>query len=99
MVKKQRFEELEKQMNKRAAYAVATACLAPPPFPFTAVIAAASAFQYPRRKLFAIALVARLAPASAHEIEQGDSGHRACGRDRSVAPREGMMAGDQDRQQ
>lgn len=61
MVKRERFGQLKKQMNRRAAYAVATACIAPPPFPFTAVIAAASAFQYPRRKLFPIAFVARLA--------------------------------------
>jgi len=61
MVKKQRLDRLKKQIDKRAAYAVALACIAPPPFPFTAVIAAASAFQYPRRKLFSIAFVARLA--------------------------------------
>jgi len=36
------------------------ACVAPPPFPFTAVIAAASAFQYPRRRLLTVTLASRL---------------------------------------
>jgi len=57
---RKRFEELERKMQKGAGYAVAVACLAPPPFPFTPVIAAASAFQYPRRKLLSIAFVARI---------------------------------------
>jgi len=60
MVKKQRLDRLKKQIDKRAAYAVALACIAPPPFPFTAVIGAAGALQYPRRKLFSIAFAARL---------------------------------------
>lgn len=57
---RKRFEELESKMKKEAGYAVAVACLAPPPFPFTPVIAAASAFQYPRRKLLSIAFAARI---------------------------------------
>lgn len=60
MVSKQRFTSLKQRMEKRAAYAVVLASIAPPPFPFTAVIAAASAFQYPRRKLFPIVFFARL---------------------------------------
>jgi membrane protein YqaA with SNARE-associated domain len=60
MVKKQRFDQLKRHIDKRAVYAVSVACIAPPPFPFTAVIAAASAFQYPRQKLFSVAFVARL---------------------------------------
>lgn len=55
-----RVEELEAKIKKDAGYAVAVACLAPPPFPFTPVIAAASAFQYPRRKLLSIAFAARI---------------------------------------
>ncbi len=57
---RQRVEELEAKIKKDAGYAVAVACLAPPPFPFTPVIAAASAFQYPRRKLLSIAFAARI---------------------------------------
>ena len=60
MVSKQRFQTLKTQIGKRAGYAVAVACLAPPPFPFTPVIAAASAFQYPRAKLFSVTFVARI---------------------------------------
>jgi membrane protein YqaA with SNARE-associated domain len=60
MMDRKRFEGLEKRMKKRGAIGIALACIAPPPFPFTAVIAAASAFQYPRHKLFAVAFVARL---------------------------------------
>ena len=60
MINRKRFDYLKKRMEQRAAFAVALACIAPPPFPFTPVIAAASAFQYPRHKLFAIAFVARL---------------------------------------
>jgi membrane protein YqaA with SNARE-associated domain len=59
MVKPKRLEYLKKKMDQRAGWAVAVACIAPPPFPFTAVIAAASAFEYPRPKLLAIAFVMR----------------------------------------
>lgn len=60
MMNKKRFAYLRQKIDQRAAYMVALACLAPPPFPFTPVIAAASAFQYPRRKLFSVAFAARL---------------------------------------
>ncbi len=60
MINQKRFDFLKKKISERAAYAVAVACLAPPPFPFTVVIAATSAFQYSRRKLLLIALVSRL---------------------------------------
>ena len=50
---------MKQQMEKRAAAALIVACLAPPPFPFGASIAAASAFQYPRPRLLALVLVAR----------------------------------------
>jgi membrane protein YqaA with SNARE-associated domain len=35
------------------------ACLAPPPFPFTAIVAAASALQYPRLRLLGVVFGAR----------------------------------------
>lgn len=60
MMSRKRFEYFEKKMRERAGLAVAVACIAPPPFPFTPVIAAASAFQYPRERLLAIAFCARL---------------------------------------
>ena len=50
MLKPKRYDYLEKRMDKRAGFMIALACIAPPPFPFTPVIAAASAFQYPRKR-------------------------------------------------
>ena len=47
-----RFESLEKLFEKYGARALVLACLSPPPFPFTMVVAVASALKYPRRKLF-----------------------------------------------
>lgn len=60
MMNRKRFDYLKKKIDEHAPYMVALACIAPPPFPFTPVIAAASAFQYPRHKLFAVAFAARL---------------------------------------
>jgi membrane protein YqaA with SNARE-associated domain len=61
MLKPKRFEYLKNKMEKRAGFAIALACIAPPPFPFTAVIAGASAFEYPRGRLLTIAFLARSA--------------------------------------
>jgi membrane protein YqaA with SNARE-associated domain len=60
MLKPKRFEQIKKRMSQKAGFAIALACLAPPPFPFTAVIAAASAFAYPRARLLAVVFVSRL---------------------------------------
>jgi membrane protein YqaA with SNARE-associated domain len=43
---------IQKQVQKRAGWSLVAAALLPPPFPFTAIVAAAAAFQYPRKKLF-----------------------------------------------
>lgn len=43
----QRFENLRRRIEKRAGAAVALAGLAPPPFPFTVVIATVAALDYP----------------------------------------------------
>ncbi len=51
---------LKKKVSTHAGWAVAFAALAPPPFPFTPVIAAASAFSYPRWKLLSVIAGARL---------------------------------------
>ena len=56
-----RFKFVEKRLRKGAGLAIVVACLAPPPFPFTLAIAAASAFQYPKWRLLAIVLAARVA--------------------------------------
>ena len=55
-----RFEYLKRKVTNRAGFAVATASLAPPPFPFTPVVAAASAFAYPRWKLLTTIFVTRV---------------------------------------
>ena len=47
-------------MQNHAAVALVISCLAPPPFPFGASIAAASAFQYPRLRLLVVVFTARV---------------------------------------
>jgi membrane protein YqaA with SNARE-associated domain len=59
LVKPKLLDYLKQQMKKRAAVALVISCLAPPPFPFGASIAAASAFQYPRVRLLMLVFVAR----------------------------------------
>jgi membrane protein YqaA with SNARE-associated domain len=54
-----RLEYVMAKMKQRAAIGVSIACLAPPPFPFTVVVAAASALQYPRTRLFTVVFAAR----------------------------------------
>ena len=61
MMSRKRFDYWKNKMNERAAYTIMLGCLAPPPFPFRAVILAASAFQYPRHKLLSVACVSRFA--------------------------------------
>jgi membrane protein YqaA with SNARE-associated domain len=50
---------LKERMEKNASWALIVACLAPPPFPFGASIATASAFQYPRPRLLTLVLIFR----------------------------------------
>lgn len=59
MMKPQRLEYFKRKMSQRAGIAIATACIAPPPFPFTLVIASASAFEYPRKRLLSVVFLAR----------------------------------------
>lgn len=54
-----RLEYVMAKMKQRAAMGIAIACLAPPPFPFTMVVVAASALQYPRIRLLAVVFVSR----------------------------------------
>jgi membrane protein YqaA with SNARE-associated domain len=42
------------KVRKNAAWALAVASLAPPPFPFTPIIIATSALQYPREKMYTV---------------------------------------------
>jgi len=59
LMSEKRVNYLEKKMKQRATLALVIACLAPPPFPFTAVIAGASAFQFPKVRLLALVFGAR----------------------------------------
>jgi membrane protein YqaA with SNARE-associated domain len=52
-------EYLKRQIERHAAIALIVSCLAPPPFPFGAAIAAASALQYPRPRLLGVVFAAR----------------------------------------
>jgi uncharacterized membrane protein YdjX (TVP38/TMEM64 family) len=59
LMDRKKLERLEKKMKNRALLAIEVACLAPPPFPFTPVVAAASAFHYPRPKLLLAVFLGR----------------------------------------
>jgi membrane protein YqaA with SNARE-associated domain len=56
-----RLKYVKRKVKDSAGKALVFACLMPPPFPFTAFVAGAAAFQYPRKKLLATIAVARLA--------------------------------------
>jgi membrane protein YqaA with SNARE-associated domain len=51
---------IRKQVEKRAAGALVVASVMPPPFPFTAFVAAAAAFRYPRNKLLSFVGLGRM---------------------------------------
>ena len=48
LMSRSRLEYFKKKVGKRAALSLSIASIAPPPFPFTLVVATMSAFQYPR---------------------------------------------------
>ena len=56
---KERYEKLKARIGNRAGLAVAVAGIAPPPFPFTTVIAAVSALDYPRWRILLVNFLAR----------------------------------------
>ena len=49
---RERLGKIQEQVQKRAGWSLLVASLMPPPFPFTAIVAAAAAFKYPGKKLF-----------------------------------------------
>ncbi len=59
MAGEKRFGQLKKKVGSHAGWAVVLASLLPPPFPFTMVIATASALSYPRVRLLVANWVAR----------------------------------------
>ncbi len=46
-----RYNSLKNRIEKYGAWGLVVACLSPPPFPFTMVVAVTSALNYPRLKL------------------------------------------------
>ena len=58
-VPSKRLGYLRKLVEKRAGLTLVAASLLPPPFPFTAIVAAAAAFRYPRKKLLGFVGVGR----------------------------------------
>ena len=59
VVGRRRFQYLRKKIGQRGAIAILLACLAPPPFPFTPVLATNSALGYPRRRLLLLVGISR----------------------------------------
>jgi membrane protein YqaA with SNARE-associated domain len=60
IVKPRMHDYLKRQMEKRAALAIIITSIAPPPFPFGAGIAVASALQYPRIRLILLVFLTRV---------------------------------------
>ena len=54
-----RFEYLKRKIGEKGGRAIVIGCLAPPPFPFTMVVATTSALGYPRKKLLALVAASR----------------------------------------
>ena len=59
LLKPKRLEYVKRKIDKGAGIALALACILPPPFPFTPIVAGAAAFQYPRVKELIIIGAAR----------------------------------------
>jgi len=59
IVKPKLHSYLKQRMERHAAIALVVSCLAPPPFPFGATIAVASALQYPRPRLLTVVFLSR----------------------------------------
>jgi membrane protein YqaA with SNARE-associated domain len=59
MAGEKRFARLHKMIDTHGTKAVLLACIAPPPFPFTMVIAAAAALDLSRRRICAVTFFTR----------------------------------------
>jgi membrane protein YqaA with SNARE-associated domain len=60
MMSGSRFDYLKKKLSRNAIFLIVVASVAPPPFPFTPVMAAASAFQFPRLRLLGYVFASRM---------------------------------------
>jgi membrane protein YqaA with SNARE-associated domain len=59
-LRRKRLAYVRKKVTQNAAWALALASIAPPPFPFTPFIMAAAALQYPRQRMMAVVGAARM---------------------------------------
>jgi len=57
---RRRLTDFKRRITDNAAWALVVASIAPPPFPFTLFVMAASALQYPRNKLLTVVGAARM---------------------------------------
>ena len=64
----QKLEKLKQKMEKHCVRAVFLAAIMPPPFPFTAVIAAASALQCARQRMLLVIFAGRLIRFTAESV-------------------------------
>ena len=60
LMSRTRQEYFKRKIGEHSAFELSVASLAPPPFPFTLFVAAASAFQYPRPKLLGVVAASRV---------------------------------------
>lgn len=60
IVPPRRIESVKRKVRARAGWALALAALLPPPFPFTPFVAVAAALQFPRWKMIAVLMSARM---------------------------------------
>jgi membrane protein YqaA with SNARE-associated domain len=75
-VSPKKLERLKEKIEKRGVWVVFFAALLPPPFPFTAAVAAASALQLPRRGLLAAVFAGRLVRFTTESLLALYFGHR-----------------------
>jgi membrane protein YqaA with SNARE-associated domain len=61
LLSRRRVRSVTKRVRKSAPWALSVASVMPPPFPFTPIVIAASALQYPRKKLLTVVGIGRLA--------------------------------------
>lgn len=57
---RKRLDYVKRKVTDNAAWALVIAAIAPPPFPFTPFVMAASALQYPRKKMMLVIGAARM---------------------------------------
>jgi membrane protein YqaA with SNARE-associated domain len=67
-VSRARLDYLKNKIDRRTGWALAIGSLVPPPFPMKPLVAAASALQYPRKKLLGVIAIARFVRFTAEGV-------------------------------